>query len=79
VLNNSINCTTEEFDTDSFWQIQAFAGLFMWGRLLYYLRGIELFSYFIRMLVTVFKRVGIFMSILSIFILGFADTFYSMS
>lgn len=62
-----------------FWQRQAFAGFFMWFRLLYFMRSIEHFSYFIRMLLFVMWKIRIFLIILSIAVLGFADTFYSLS
>ena len=51
----------------------------MWFRMLYYLRSLEHFSYFIRMLIEVIRKITIFLIILAIVVLGFADTFYSLS
>lgn len=51
----------------------------MWFRLLYFMRSIEQFSYFIRMLINVIGKIKIFLIILSIAVFGFADTFYSLS
>lgn len=59
--------------------MQAFTGLFMWFRSLYYLRGFEKFSYFIRMLIAVVTKIRIFLAILAIVVCGFADTFYSLA
>ncbi len=59
--------------------MQAFSGVLMWCRLLYYMRNIESFSYFIRMLLMVIWKIKIFCFILAIVIFGFADTFYSLS
>jgi hypothetical protein len=61
------------------WTIQSFTGLMMWMRCLYYLRGFEAFSYFIRMLIAIIKKIRIFFVILAIIICGFADTFHSLS
>jgi len=51
----------------------------MWFRMLYYMRSFEHFSYFIRMLIAVLLKIRIFIIILAIVVLGFADTFYSLS
>ena len=51
----------------------------MWFRMLYYLRSLEHFSYFIRMFIEVIRKITIFLIILAIVVLGFADTFYSLS
>jgi membrane protein required for beta-lactamase induction len=51
----------------------------MWMRLLYFMRSIEQFSYFIRMLMQVVWKIKVFLIILIIAVFGFADTFYSLS
>lgn len=51
----------------------------MWLRLLYFMRSIEQFSYFIIMLMQVVWKIKIFLIILMIAVFGFADTFYSLS
>ena len=51
----------------------------IWMRCLDYLRGVEMVSYFIRMLIAVVNKIKIFMLVLAIVICGFADTFHSLS
>lgn len=79
VLINATKADTEYYGTDEFWYTQAFAGFLMWFRCLYYLRGFERFSYFIRMLIAVVQKIWIFLTILGVVVCGFADTFYSMA
>lgn len=63
----------------NFWVRQAFAGFFIWLRALYFLRSSEAFGYLIRIVMQVLIKISVFMIILLMVVVGFADTFYSLS
>ena len=43
------------------------------------MRSVDSFSYFVYMFVSVIDRIKVFIVILAVSILGFADTFYSLA
>lgn len=61
LYNAKIASDIEENVGLAFWQRQAFAGFFMWLRLLYFLRCIESFSYLIRIVIHVLVKIAIFL------------------
>ena len=74
-----INCFHDATDLSvTFWTIQTWAALFMWGRFLLYLRTIPSFSWLIRMLQACFDDMKIFFVVLVIGIFAFADGFLSI-
>jgi hypothetical protein len=63
----------------NFWVRQAFAGFFIWLRALYFMRSSEAFGYLIRIVIQVLIKISVFMGVLLMVVVGFADTFYSLS
>lgn len=62
-----------------FFRVQALAALLMWGKFLYFLRSFENTGYLIRSLIEVTKDMWVFLIVLAVAILGYADAFFSTS
>jgi hypothetical protein len=79
LINLSAAQNPANIDDVNFWYRQAFAGFFIWLRALYFLRCSEAFGYLIRIVVQVLLKISVFMVILVMVVVGFADTFYALS
>ena len=62
-----------------FWDVQAIAALTLWGKALYFLRSFDATGYLVRSLEEVVSDMLVFLFVLGIFIMGYADAFSSLS
>ena len=63
----------------TFWNVQAISALTMWGKFLYFLRSFDATGYLIRSLAEVINDMLVFLFVLGIVVLGYADAFSSMN
>lgn len=68
----------EGYDEASLY-LKSITTFFMWAKMLYFLRIFPAFAYLIRMIVQVCLDMKVFMFILLVVILAFADSFYGIS
>jgi len=59
--------------------VQAITALTMWGKFLYFLRSFDETGYLVRSLAEVIKDMLVFLFVLTIVVLGYADAFSSMN
>jgi len=68
----------DELSTN-FWRLQAITAILIWAKFISFLRSNDKTAYLIRTLIESGKDMAVFMFILTIAILGFADSFLSVS
>ena len=59
--------------------MQAIAALTLWGKALYFLSSFDVTGYLVRSLKEVVNDMVVFLFLLGIFIMGYADAFSSLS
>ena len=63
---------------EQFWQVNGFAAIIIWLRLLIFLQSNERMSFIVSMVMTCFKTMGAFLALLFIGVLAFANAILSV-
>ena len=79
IIINVENSQAKQYLDLEFFRVQALAALLMWGKFLYFLRSFEQTGYLIRSLIEVTKDMWVFLIVLAVAIIGYADAFSSIS
>lgn len=71
---------TLSFDTKSigFWELQTCTALLIWLRFLLFMKSIPTFSYLIRMITASIYDMAVFLLVLNVGVIAFADAFLSI-